>query len=166
MFRRYLLALLSGMTLLSLAACAASARPIDQPTFRYTPLKGDPQIVFTTSDELLLIDVTSPTGIGGATIEKTSGQWPPKVVMRLRLKGLEDFKFTYGTTTVEINVSSTAQAVHETLIRAGQTSALSAGDAHWMNVTTHAGYFDIEAPADFFKSGESKFTIEWIDFYR
>jgi hypothetical protein len=162
MFRRYLFV----VTLFSLAACAASARPIDQPTFRATPLKGDPQIVFTTSHELLSIDITSPTGIGGATIEKVSGAWPPKIIMRLRLKGLEDFKFTYGATTVEINVSSTTQTVRETLIAAGQTSALSAGDAHWMAVSSNPGYYDIEAPADFFKSGENTFTIEWIDFYR
>ena len=166
MFRPGWFVLLSGIAFLSLATCAPSARQIDRSTFRYTPLKGDPQIVFTTSSELLLIDIISPTGIGGATIEKTAGQWPPKIVMRLRLKGLEDFKFTYGTTTVEINVSSTTQTVHETLIQAGQTSALSTGDAHWMNVTSNTGYFAIEAPADFLTSGENKFTIEWIDFYR
>jgi len=167
MFRRYLFVLLSGVTLLSLTACAASTRQIDQLTFRYTPLKGDPQIVFTTSNDLLLIDITSPTGIGSATIEKAAGHWPPKIVMRLHLKGLESFKFTYGAKTVNVSVSSqNSQLLREELVQAGQTFSLSAGDAYWMAVTTNSGYFDIEAPADFFKSGEDKFTIEWIDFYR
>ncbi len=163
MFRRYLLALLSGAVLLSLAACAAPARPIDRPTFRYTPLKGDPRIVFTTSNEMVLIDITSPTGIGSVMIAKASGQWPPKIVMRLHVKGLESFKFKHGAQTVEVSVSTQTR---EMLVQEGQISALSPGDAHWMNVTSNSGYFDLEAPAAFMQSEESKFTIEWINFYR
>jgi len=167
MFRRGWFVLLSGVVLLSLAACAAATRQIDGATFRYTPLKGDPQIVFTTSNELLLIDITSLTGIGGATIEKASGQWPPKIVMRLHLNGIESFKFTYGAKTVNVSVSSqNSQIVREELVQDGQTRSLSTDDTYWIAVTSNLGYFDIEAPADFLKSGENKFTIEWIDFYR
>jgi hypothetical protein len=164
MFRRYLCVLLFGASLLSLAACAAPARPIARPTFRYTLLKGDPRIVFTTSNEMLLIDITSPTGIGSAAIEKASGEWPSKVVMRLHVRGLESFKFQYGARTVEVSVSATQ--TREVLIEEGQIGTLSPGDPSWLNVTRKSGYFEIEAPADFLKSGENKFTIEWIDFYR
>jgi hypothetical protein len=167
MFRRCLYVLLSGMAILSLAACATPAGQIDRPTFRYTPLKGDPRIVFTTSNEMLLIDITSPTGIGGAAIEKPSGQWPPRVVMRLHVTGLESFKFKYGAKTVDVSVSSqNSQTVREELVQDGQVSTLSVGDAYWMNVTRNPGYFDVETPVDFMQSGENKFTIEWIDFYR
>jgi hypothetical protein len=166
MYRRCLCILLSSVALLSLAACASSARQIDRPTFRYTPLKGDPRIVFTTSNEMLLIDITSPTGIGSATIEKVSGQWPPKIVMRLHVKGLESFKFHYGSNIVEISISSTTKAVRETLVQDGMMSTLGPSDDAWMNVTPNSNYFDIEVPAGFLKSGENKFTIEWIDFYR
>jgi hypothetical protein len=167
MFRRGLCVLLLAAGLLSLAACAAPARQIDRPTYHYISLKGDPRIVFTTSNEMLLIDVTSPTGIGSAAIEKDSGQWPPRIVIRLHLKGLESFKFTYGVKTIDVSVSSqNAQVVREELVQDGQTSTLSQGDAYWMNVTPNPGYFDIEASADFLKSGENKFMIEWIDFYR
>jgi hypothetical protein len=159
--------LLSGAALLSLGACAASTRQVDRPTFRYTPLKGDPQIIFTISNEMLLIDITSPTGIGGATIDKTSGQWPPKIVMRLHLKGLEDFKFKYGAKTVAVSVPGQSnKVVREELVQDGQVTSLSAGDAYWMSVTANPDDFDIEAPADFLTSGENTFTIEWIDFYR
>lgn len=163
MCRRILSVLIASIAIVSLAACAAPARQIDRPTFRYTPLKGDPKIVFTASNELLLIDITSPTGIGSVTIEKASGQWPPKIVMRLHVKGLESFKFKYGAKTVEVSVSATQ--TREMLVQEGQISAIGPGDA-WANVTRNAGYFDIEAPADFLTSGENKFTIEWIDFYR
>jgi hypothetical protein len=163
MFRRCLFVLLSGAALLSLAACAVPTRQIARPTFHYTPLKGDPKIVFMTSSELLLIDITSPTGIGSAAIEKAFGQWPPKIVMRLHVSGLESFKFKYGAKTVEVSVSAQTR---EVLVQEGQISTVGPGDAYWMNVTRNPGYFDIEAPADFMKSGENKFTSEWIDFYR
>jgi len=163
MLRCCLVVLLFGVALLSLAACAVPTRQIDQPTFHYTPLKGDPKIVFTTSNESLLIDITSPTGIGSALIEKASGQWPPKVVLRLHVRGLESFKFKYGAKTVEASVSA---QTHEVLVQEGQISTVGSGDVYWMDVTRNPGYFDIEAPADFMTSGENKFTIEWIDFYR
>lgn len=167
MLHRCLVILMSTAAILGLTACAAPARQLDRATFGYTPLKGDPQVVFTTSNELVLIDVTSPTGIGSVAIEKTSGEWPPKVMIRLHVKGLENFKFTYGAKTVEAAVSSqNAQLVREVLAQAGKASTLSAGDPYWMSVTRGRGYFDIEVPADFLASGESKFTIEWIDYYR
>lgn len=167
MLRHRLVILISSAAIMGLAACAAPARQLDRAAFQYTPLKGDPQVVFTTSNELELIDVTSPTGIGSVAIEKTSGEWPPKVIIRLHVKGLENFKFTYDAKTVEAAVSSqNAQLVREMLTQAGKMSILSAGDPYWMNVTRGSGYFDIEVPADFLASGENKFTIEWIDYYR
>jgi hypothetical protein len=131
------------------------------------PLKGDPRITFSAADDMLLIDITSPTGIGSAAIEKTAGQWPPKVVMRLRVKGLESFKFRYADTIIDVSVASHgANAVHEVYEQPGKMGAVRAGDPYWIAVTPGEGYFDLEAPIDFLKSGENKFTIEWIDFYR
>lgn len=152
---------------LALAACAPAGRQVDSPSFHATDLKGDPRIIFTASADLLLIDITSPTGIGSARIEKTAGQWPPKIVMRLRLKGLESFKFTYGDQTIALEVSSqNDKVVRESLLKNGQQTTLTAGDPYWMNVTPGNDYFDVEAPLDFFKSGATQFTMEWIDFYR
>ncbi len=153
-------------SLLLLSACA---QPSETPSsnFKAIPLKGDPHIVLNTTNEMLLADITSPTGIGSARIEKTAGQWPARIVLRLHLKGLEDFKFHYGDTTVEVSVSSQADhAVREVVEQGGKTSTLSAGDPNWIAVTPAAGYFDLEAPAAFLQSGAGQFTIEWIDFYR
>jgi hypothetical protein len=155
---------LSVVILLSLIACAPAATSIDRVAYKATPLKGDPVVTFSTSNEMLLIDITSPTGIGGAAIEKSGGQWPPKIIMRLHVKALESFKFSYGNTTIDVSVSSHgANAVFE-----GSTAngALQPGDPEWITVTPGAGYFDLEVPAAFLQSGENKFTIEWIDFYR
>ena len=88
-------------------------------------------------------------------------------MLRLHLAGLEEFKFRYGDTTIQVSVSSQADhAVREVAEQAGKTSPLREGDPNWIAVTPAAGYFDLEVPAAFIQSGETKFTIEWIDFYR
>jgi hypothetical protein len=164
MMRHWVLMILSNLLVLSLAACTPAANSIERATFKAVPLKGDPIITFSTIAEMLLIDVTSPTGIGGAAIEKTAGQWPPRIVMRLRVKGLEGFKFRYADTIIDVSVSSHGdQAVRE---ESNTSGTLQPGDMEWIAVTPGEGYFDLEAPANFLKSGENQFTIEWIDFYR
>ena len=97
---------------------------------RAVPLRGEPRVAFNTMTNTLTIDITSPTGIGSTRIEKTSGEWSPKIVMRLRVKGLESFKFRYADTIIDVNVSSHGdQIVTETYQQGGQTSTLSAGES-------------------------------------
>ncbi len=167
MMRRHTIIALSWFALLSLTACAPSSASLQPATYKAMPLKGDPRITFSTTNDTLLIDIASPTGIGSAAIEKTSGQWPGKIVMRLHVQGLESFTFQYAGNSIDVAVSShgdnTVREEHE---QAGKMDTLSAGDPYWIAVTPGAGYFDLEAPADFLKSGENTFTIEWIDFYR
>lgn len=165
--RRCALLALSYFTLLGLSACAHSSASSQGATYTAVPLKGGPGITFNTVGDVLLIDVTSPTGIGSAAIEKTSGQWPGKIVMRLHVKGLESFTFQYADIRIGVSVSSHGDnAISEVYEQPGKTGTVSAGDPYWIAVTPGEGYFDLEAPADFVKSGEEKFTLEWIDFYR
>jgi hypothetical protein len=162
--RHTILIVSSCFVMLSLSACALVPASIEPAMFEAEPLKGDPVITFSTTNEMLLIDIASPTGIGGAAIEKTAGQWPSQIVMRLRVSGLESFTFRYADTTIRVSVSSHGDnVVHE---ESNASGALHSDDAEWIAVTPGEGYFDLEAPADFFKSGENTFTIEWIDFYR
>ena len=161
--RRSKLLLLACLAVFGLSACAPSTST-DRATFKAVPLKGDPVITFSATNDMLLIDITSPTGIGGATIEKNGGPWPPQIVVRLRVNGLESFKFRYGDTTIDVSVSSHGDnAVRE---ESSASGTLQPGDPNWIAVTPREGYFDLEAPAAFLKSGEGQFTIEWIDFYR
>jgi hypothetical protein len=167
MMRRSALLAISALVVLGAAACAPSSASSVRAVYRAVPLNGEPRITFSTTSDRLLIDITSPTGIGGAAIEKTAGQWPGTIVMRLHVKGLEKFEFKYGATSIELAVSSqNNQAVHEVLTQPGKMGTVSPGDPYWIAVTPGPGYFDLQAPADFFKSGENKFTIDWIDFYR
>lgn len=155
------------LVVVSLTACAPSSAADVSGIYRAVPLKGDPRITFSPAGDTLLIDITSPTGIGSAAIEKTAGQWPSNIVMRLQVKGLESFKFRYADTVIDVSVSSHGDdAVSEVYTQSGTMGTVSAGDPYWIAVTPGDGYFDLAVPADFLKSGENQFTIEWIDFYR
>jgi hypothetical protein len=150
-----------------LAACSSASRQADRATYQATVLKGTSRITFSTTNDTLLIDITDPNGIGAAEIEKTAGQWPAKIVMRFHLNGLEKLDFMYGDRTVRASVASSPDhTVRETMLVAGEEATLSSNSPYWMEVTQENGYFDVEVLADFLKSGEPKFTIDWIDFYR
>ncbi len=169
--------------LFMLTACSQAAAPTERPTLSATPLKGDPLIVFSVTDESLLADITSPTGIGSAQIMKTGGQWPSQIVLRFRLNGLEEMKFHYGDTTLEVHISSQGDnRVSEAVVKNGETRPLEPGQlldaSYWMavqivgtdgapgEIPLKGGYIDVTVPPDFFRSKETKFTLEWIDFYR
>ena len=167
MMRRHTLLVWSCLIVFGMAACSPSTTAHERAMYKATPLKGEPHVTFSTTADELLIDITSPTGIGSTTIEKTAGQWPPRIVMRLHVNALESFKFHYADTVIDVNVSSHGDhAVSETFEAPRRMGTASAGDPYWIAVTPGQGYFDLEAPADFLKSGENQFTIEWIDFYR
>lgn len=162
---------------IELAACAVS---IQSPTaLKAVPTKGDPQIVFSITSSTAIIDIVSPTGIGGAAIEKTGGQWPPKVLMRFHLNGLEDLKFTYGDKTMAVSVSSTGDnTVRESAIISDSETPIKNDSPYWMAVNIVSkdgsagkipledGLIEVTAAADFLRSGNTQFSIEWIDFYR
>lgn len=165
--RRSIFIVWLGLVILSLIACAPSSASTVRATYRASAVKGNSRIAFTPSDDALLIDITSPSGIGSAAIEKTAGQWSGKIVMRLHVKGVERFKFQYGSGTIELIGSSKGDtAIREIYTQPGKMITVSPGDSYWIGVTPDKGYFDLQVPADFLKSEENKFTIEWIDFYR
>ncbi len=165
--RRFAGLLLSCVMALTLTACSSASRQANRATYQAITLKGNPRITFSTSNDTLLIDITSPGGIGAAQIDKTAGQWPSKIVMRFHLKGLEKLNFIYGGRTVSARVASTPDhTVSEMMTATGEVATLSDSSPYWMKVTQGNGYFDVEAPPDFLKSGATTFKIDWVDFYR
>ncbi len=46
--------------------------------------------------DIATLDVSSPSGIGDATVTLTKGKWPTTVVLRLHLRGLESVAVSNG----------------------------------------------------------------------
>ncbi len=162
--RRRIVLLLICLAISNLSACVPATTSIDPLAYKATSLKGDPVITFNVTADKLMIDITTLTGIGSSAIEKITGQWPPQIVLRLRVQGLESLKFHYADMTIDVSVSSNGD--HVVREEASATGTLRPDDPNWMAVTPSEDYFEVTTPAAFLKSGENKFTIEWIDFYR
>jgi hypothetical protein len=127
--------------------------------------------------DAVTVDVRSRSGIGRATVEHASGPAPKKIIVQLRLKGLEEFRLAYGQTVITARVSSSdsrniTQSVDPP---GGGERPITPDSPHWMEIKVvsdqsriplEQGHFEITLPKDVFGKGRRSFSIRWIDFYR
>ncbi len=121
------------------------------------------------------VDVFSKTGIGTANVEWVSGGRPSGLVLRLRLKGLEELRFTYGGTAIKLSMPRSQESpILESIITAAGEQPIDPGSRFWMSVErveagkdpAGKGYFLVTGPQDFLNASLWVFSISWIDFYR
>lgn len=150
----------------------------DAPRYQVGTFKPEDRVTFEWRDEIVYFDISSPSGIGGAQIAQTAGASPQKILLRVRLKGLELFQFSYGKNHVQVNVSSGGDnAVVESvrLDNAAEFMPIDSNSEFWLpleiisqnkTIPLQDGYFQVELPRAFYASRAREFSIEWIDFYR
>ncbi len=168
----------SSSIAVSIAVLVATLSVFVGEPFMITTKRTDDRVEVKVQDGKAIFFIRSPTGISYATIERTAEKWPDKVVIQLRLNGLEDFRLSSGKMKLEASVSSHNGSVR--LWMDGQEdSPLDSKSPYWMNIrilgsnekTTKTiplkdGCFELELPKKFFESNPKSFKIEWIDFYR
>lgn len=149
-----------------LAAC----RPV-QPAAAVTVT--DARNAAVTSEwrgQTLLLEITSPTGIGSASITLGEGVVPRDIVVRLHLAGLEQITFAYAGATVQGSLSSVGEpAVRQEVLLPGAAApeAIDEDSPYWLTIASlDEGGFDVRVPEDFLASGARAFALSWIDFYR
>lgn len=117
--------------------------------------------------EQATIEIASPTGISAAKIERTGADWPAKVAVKLKLRGLEFLTVASGATKIKISVNSGDGAVR---VSSGddKETPLAADDPLRPTVRRLDGKegFEIDLPAAFFKENPRLIELHWIDFYR
>ena len=152
------------------------------PAFEVVPHKPETAIAYRVEGDAVIFDIFSQSGIGGADVSLAAGTMPKLVLLRFHLKGLESLQFTYGETTISLEISSSgAHDARETIMQGGdgaQESPLTSDSPYWMNVSIVAadgvtasipledGFFEVTPPADFLQGDHHDFSLEWIDFYR
>lgn len=104
--------------------------------------------VFTESEAVVVL-ITNPDGIGAATIARTSGAWPAKLLIRFQ-SGEGD-----GFQTLE---SFAATAGKETFSGSEKTEP--------KRIRITKKYAEVELPANLLGEKETQLSIEWIDAYR
>jgi len=172
--KRYWLLLGAAMIFMG-AVCQTSQR--DQTMIKVISHKDDARLQTRVNDDDVIIDIFSESGIGQAAFELVSAQMPKRIIMRFHLRGLEELRFVYGETVISASISSTGeQDIRQSMSRAGERpmETLTSSSTFWMKmrvasrdkIPLREGYIEVEAPADFLRSGARQATIHWIDFYR
>lgn len=132
----------------------------------------------------LILEISSSSGIGGATLRfpRRAGRKP--VVLRFRLKGLEKLSVSDGKVTVGVSVLSHGEnrvlrRVSREADPAGKQQPLKPGSPYWTDVEIVSrgapkgrripikdGYIDVALPEALLGAGPTTLTVSWIDFYR
>ncbi len=151
-----------------------------QPTFKITTKRDTDNVEVKFEKEMTVFSVHSPFGISHAVIERTEEKWPEGVVLRLHLKGLENFRASNGKVTLDAAVSSSDDRQRVRLWKNGkEDSPLDSTSPHWMairmigndgkpakDIPLKDGFFEMQLPKAFFEDNPKSITVNWIDFYR
>jgi hypothetical protein len=134
-----------------------------------------------SSSNIVVFDISCPSGIGSATIERKAKKWPKALRVRLRLKGLERFRLAVGDFDLSGSVSSLSG--HEQGLYLTQNdsegSLVEESSPYWTKFTVRTakgksvnglpgegGYFEFDLPRSLFAGNPESMTLHWIDFYR
>ena len=160
--------------LVSIGYLAAQATDKIAPRLDITSRKSEDRIEAEARDDAIFLTVTSPSGIGSATVSSEDGKWPGKLVLRLRLKGLESLTISHEQVTLGASFSSHGDSQRVYVKTGSQEKPLEKDNPYWMeikivggkSVPLQSGHFEMVLPAAIFKSQPKTVTISWIDFYR
>ena len=150
------------------------------PTFKITTKRGTDTVEVKVEKDQTVFSIHSPFGISHAVIERTQEEWPEGLVLRLHLKGLENFRASNGKVTLDAAVSSSDDRQRVRLWKDGkEDSPLDSKSPHWMvirmvgndgksakNIPLKDGFFEMRLPKVFFEANPKSITLNWIDFYR
>ena len=138
--------------------------------------KKDSEVRVKSDGEQTVLNVTSRSGIGRATIRRKSPHWPKTLVVRLHLTGLESFRVTAGEKVLEWSVSSSGDHAVRVTWRTSDVERAVTDDNPLRKslrivggtgeFPLKAGYFDVTLPSELLDDNPQAITLQWIDFYR
>ncbi len=173
--------MLEHLTIVAVMAAVLSTGCTDvvkETQFKITTKRDNDKVEVKVESDKAVFSVHSPFGISQTVIERADENWSDIVMLRLHLKGLENFKVSNGIITLEAAVSSQDSIVR--LWKDGkEDSPLDSKSPYWMEIrmvghdgkpTTSIpvtdGYFEIQLPKALFEDNPKSITVNWIDFYR
>lgn len=140
--------------------------------------EGTKSSIVTTAEQTI-VDIRCERGIDRCELKRLRDAWPAKVVLHLRLSGLESLQVSHGNASLSWSVSSTGDPSSNCAYSSGKRVVqLQPGDplysaAALVSEKENAapkiplqGYFAITIPGKFLESNPEQLRIQWIDFYR
>lgn len=163
---------------MSCASRGVSAQD-SKPEFRVTVKNSDDKIIVLDESSQTVIEIHSDFGIGSASFELVSGSMPDTLLLRLHLKGLEEFRLISNQAAIAASASSSEvfHVTNQRIIASGNEFSITPIDPLWMKVEIvsgqagkkiplEEGYFEITVPKEFIRTAGNSFEIQWIDFFR
>lgn len=168
--------LISWLLILTVAVTTANAD--ENPPYTITMKRDNDRVIVKAEKQKVVFSVHSPFGISNAVIERAGEKWPDAVVLRLHLKGLENFSVSNEKVKLEAAISSQDGKVR--LWKDGkEDTPLDAKSRYWMEIQMVGsdgkpartiplkdGYLEMQLPKAFFEGNPKSITLNWIDFYR
>ncbi len=154
-----------------------------QSSLKITARRDNDKVTLSTAKERTLIDVESPMGISGMTVERVGDRWPQPIVVRLRLSMLESLLIASGKTALHATVSSDASHKIREWRGDDESKPLDSKDADWIDIKIveakgkgdensapplprRIAYFELSLPRSLFADNPQSLKIDWIDAYR
>lgn len=168
-------------TVLGLFLASCASQPVNaqdaKPEFRVTVNNADDTVSILDENSQTIIDIKSDSGIGSASFEIISGTMPDSILLRLHLKGLEDFQLISNQTTLGASVPSgeAGSPVGERIVSSALEVPILPAHPLWMDIEIvskdkyiplEEGYFEITPPREFLRNAGTSFEVTWVDFYR
>lgn len=150
------------------------------PKFQVQTRKMNDTVQVQGDHDKVVFDVKSPSGIGGATIERAEKAWPAAVSLKLHLNGLESLVVSTGKVKL-----SAAVSIHDGKLGVRQwkndkeDEPLNQKSPLWMDIRPIGadgkpaerlplkdGWFEVTLPKALLESNPPSLDLQWIDFYR
>jgi len=148
----------------------------------FTVQLKQPDDELTVAYEKVVVDIRSPRGISHAVLNRTGEKWPEVMMLRLHLKGLEDFQIITDQHRLKLFVSNGPQpelTVLQVNPDTGEETKLDRDSPWWIplkrmgadgkpsvEVPLTDGYLEIPLPKKLLKTNPESITFKWVDFYR
>ena len=167
-------------SLLILTVAMTTAAAGDTPPYKIATKRDNDKVDVKAEKDKVTFSVHSPFGISNAVIERAGEKWPDAVVLKLHLKGLENFKVTNGKVKLEGSASLQDGKPLVRLWKDGkEDTPLDTKSPYWIEVRIlggdgkqatelplKGGYFEMPLPKAMFEGNPKTITVNWIDFYR
>jgi SAM-dependent methyltransferase len=144
-----------------------------------TTRKEEDKVTAQLKGDTVTYTITSPSGIGRATIAPWKG-WPNRIVFRLTLRGLESLSVSNGQVALRASVLSHSGNARLLSVKKGDAvEKVEQGSPYWTEISVFGadgepvqglpgkgGYFEMALPKSLFEAKPKSLIIAWIDFYR
>jgi hypothetical protein len=144
--------------------------------YQLTTGHDDTGVKVSLVDQALVLDITSPRGIDHLHVRREKAAWPDKLVVRLRLKGLEQFVIAADAKSFAWSVPSHGEpnsrmmrfVAKEELPVAIEDPCFAAIRIVAKNhaIPLNDGYFELTFPTKCLDGNPEQIKFRWIDFYR